>query len=49
MTDLLAPPLEFHPAVAEWFAGRFPDGPTVPQRGGWQHIADGAGTIVEKE
>lgn len=45
--DALTEPLErFHPAVATWFRRRFPDGPTVPQRGGWQHIADGADTLI---
>jgi ATP-dependent Lhr-like helicase len=46
VTDLLAPPLEFHPAVAEWFAGRFPDGPTAPQAAAWPHIAAGSDVLV---
>ena len=46
MTDLLAPPLEFHPAVAEWFAGRFPEGPTAPQAAAWPHIAAGSDVLV---
>ena len=29
----------FHPAVAEWFRRRFPEGPTTPQAEGWPHIA----------
>ena len=33
----------FHPAVAEWFRRRFPDGPTEAQAQGWPHIATGAG------
>src|SRR5580692_10783841 len=46
VTDLLAPPLEFHPAVAEWFAGRFPEGPTAPQASAWPHIAAGSDVLV---
>ena len=29
----------FHPAVATWFARRFPDGPSLPQEQGWPLIA----------
>ena len=36
----------FHPAVAEWFRRRFPDGPTEPQREGWPHIAAGTDTLI---
>jgi ATP-dependent helicase Lhr and Lhr-like helicase len=36
----------FHPAVAEWFARRFPDGPTDPQRQGWPTIAAGVDTLI---
>ncbi|HVW32658.1 MAG TPA: DEAD/DEAH box helicase, partial [Acidimicrobiia bacterium] len=36
----------FHPAVAEWFARRFPDGPTPPQEQGWAHIAAGRDTLI---
>jgi ATP-dependent Lhr-like helicase len=36
----------FHPAVAEWFRRRFPDGPTPPQRDGWPHIAAGRDTLI---
>ncbi len=36
----------FHPAVAEWFRRRFPDGPTPPQAEGWVHIAAGADTLI---
>jgi ATP-dependent Lhr-like helicase len=36
----------FHPAVAEWFRRRFPDGPTAPQTGGWHHIATGSDTLI---
>ena len=34
--------LGFHPAVAEWFARRFPEGPTPAQQQGWAQIARGA-------
>ncbi len=36
----------FHPAVAEWFRRRFPDGPTEPQREGWPHVAAGHDTLI---
>jgi ATP-dependent helicase Lhr and Lhr-like helicase len=36
----------FHPAVAEWFRRRFPDGPTIPQVEGWPHIAGGVDTLI---
>src|SRR5712692_3918080 len=36
----------FHPAVAEWFRRRFPDGPTEPQRTGWPHVAAGTDTLI---
>src|ERR671911_395032 len=36
----------FHPAVAEWFRRRFPDGPTEAQTQGWPHIAGGADTLI---
>jgi ATP-dependent Lhr-like helicase len=40
-------PLEhFHPAVARWFARRFPDGPTVPQVRGWPAIRSGRHTLI---
>jgi ATP-dependent helicase Lhr and Lhr-like helicase len=49
----LAPPIRagggidgFHPAVAEWFRRRFPDGPTEAQAQGWPHIAAGADTLI---
>src|SRR5215510_1490852 len=35
-----------HPAVAEWFRRRFPDGPTEPQAQGWPHIAAGHDTLI---
>lgn len=37
---------EFHPAVAEWFRRRFPEGPTVPQREGWPQIAAERDTLI---
>ncbi len=36
----------FHPAVAEWFLRRFPEGPTEPQARGWPLIASGAHTLI---
>jgi ATP-dependent Lhr-like helicase len=39
-------PFDFHPAVAEWFARRFPEGPTPPQEQGWAHIAAGRDTLI---
>jgi ATP-dependent Lhr-like helicase len=36
----------FHPAVAAWFARRFPEGPTPPQQEGWVHIAAGRDTLI---
>jgi len=36
----------FHPAVAAWFARRFPDGPTPPQTAAWPHIAAGSDVLV---
>ena len=36
----------FHPAVAEWFRRRFPEGPTTPQSEGWPHIAAGTDTLI---
>jgi ATP-dependent helicase Lhr and Lhr-like helicase len=36
----------FHPAVAEWFRRRFPDGPTEAQAQGWPHIAAGSDTLI---
>lgn len=46
---LLGPPGTvdgFHPAVAEWFRRRFPEGPTPPQRDGWPPIASGSDTLI---
>jgi ATP-dependent Lhr-like helicase len=36
----------FDPAVAGWFAHRFPDGPTLPQADGWASIAQGHDTLI---
>jgi len=36
----------FHPAVATWFARRFPDGPSAPQEQGWPLIASGTDTLI---
>src|SRR5439155_4933874 len=36
----------FHPAVAEWFRRRFPEGPTAPQQDGWPEIAAGHDTLI---
>ncbi|MDP9071228.1 MAG: DEAD/DEAH box helicase [Actinomycetota bacterium] len=36
----------FHPAVGTWFRRCFPEGPTVPQRDGWPHIAAGEDTLI---
>jgi ATP-dependent Lhr-like helicase len=37
---------DFHPAVAEWFRRRFPEGPTEPQAQGWPLIAAGQDTLI---
>ncbi len=36
----------FHPAVATWFARRFPAGPSAPQAEGWPLIAEGIDTLI---
>ncbi|MDG2335329.1 MAG: DEAD/DEAH box helicase [Myxococcota bacterium] len=36
----------FHPAVREWFEGRFPQGPSLPQEHGWPAIADRRDTLI---
>src|SRR5438132_865947 len=36
----------FHPAVSQWFARRFPDGPTEAQAQGWALIARGLDTLI---
>ncbi|MBV9597142.1 MAG: DEAD/DEAH box helicase [Chloroflexi bacterium] len=40
------PLADFHPAVAEWFARRFPEGPTRAQADGWASIAQGRDTLI---
>jgi ATP-dependent Lhr-like helicase len=35
-----------HPAIRTWFERRFPDGPTLPQAGGWAEIAAGRNTLI---
>ncbi len=45
--DTLTGPLDrFHPAVASWFADRFPGGPTEPQQAAWPLIATGQDVLV---
>ena len=39
-------PLQLHPALAAWFAGRFPEGPTEPQAKGWPLVQDGADVLI---
>jgi len=46
VSDLLELALEFHPAVAAWFAERFPQGPTAPQAAAWPRIAEGRDVLV---
>ena len=36
----------FHPAVRRWFEGRFPEGPSAPQREGWPSIARREHTLI---
>lgn len=36
----------FHPAIAEWFQRRFPDGPTESQAHGWPRIVAGLDTLI---
>ena len=44
--DSAGPETLFHPAVASWFARRFPAGPTPPQSAAWPHIAAGRDVLV---
>jgi ATP-dependent Lhr-like helicase len=47
MTQTASPVVDtFHPAVAAWFARRFPQGPTAPQEAAWPHIAKGRDVLV---
>jgi ATP-dependent Lhr-like helicase len=41
-----APLGAFHPAVAAWFAGQFPKGPTAPQAAAWPLIRQGGDVLV---
>jgi ATP-dependent helicase Lhr and Lhr-like helicase len=45
-TGATTPESLFHPAVASWFARRFPAGPTPPQAGAWPAIAAGRDVLV---
>src|ERR1700674_5216804 len=36
----------FHPAVREWFLGRFPEGPMSAQALGWPRVAAGEDTLI---
>ena len=37
---------DFHPAVKRWFEGRFPQGPSEPQAGGWPAIRRREDTLI---
>lgn len=37
---------DFHPAVRRWFEGRFPAGPSAPQRAGWPAIRRREHTLI---
>ena len=39
-------PLQLHPAVAAWFAERFPDGPTEAQAQGWPLVQAGIDVLI---
>ena len=41
-----APAVSLHPVVAEWFARRFPEGPSAPQELGWPPIRAGGDTLI---
>jgi ATP-dependent Lhr-like helicase len=36
----------FHPAVRQWFEGRFPEGPSPPQTSGWPAIRRRENTLI---
>jgi ATP-dependent Lhr-like helicase len=38
--------LDLHPAVAAWFAERFPEGPTEPQAQGWPLVQSGSDVLI---
>lgn len=42
----LVPSVELHPAVAAWFRGRFPEGPTPAQAAAWPAIAAREHTLL---
>jgi Lhr-like helicase len=42
----LVPAVELHPAVAAWFRGRFPEGPTPAQAAAWPAIAAREHTLL---
>ncbi len=39
-------PLELHPAIAAWFADRFPEGPTEAQAQAWPLVQSGSDVLV---
>ena len=39
-------PLTLHPAIATWFARRFPEGPTEPQALGWPAVEAGHHALI---
>src|SRR5579863_1539381 len=39
-------PLELHPAIAAWFADRFPEGPTDAQAQAWPLVQSGSDVLV---
>ncbi len=39
-------PLELHPAIAAWFAQRFPEGPTEAQAQAWPLVQSGSDVLV---
>src|SRR6202453_5266174 len=39
-------PLELHPAIAAWFAERFPEGPTEAQAQAWPLVGSGSDVLV---
>jgi ATP-dependent Lhr-like helicase len=43
---MVPPAWDFHPAVATWFARRFPEGPSEPQALGWPAVARGEDTLI---
>jgi ATP-dependent Lhr-like helicase len=38
--------LNLHPAIAAWFADRFPEGPTEPQAQGWPLVQGGSDVLI---